>query len=88
MLAKKPENTYDTVIMQQMTNQSYGRLVAGYNQMMASIRAAFEDTRVMNMSLSWSLQIATEDVIRSSDITPNEAAEIGDKHVGLNSSNL
>ena len=78
MLAKKPENTYDTVIMQQMTNQSYGRLVAGYNQMMASIRAAFEDTRVMNMSLSWSLQIATEDVIRSSDITPNEAAEIGD----------
>jgi Zinc-ribbon containing domain len=78
MLAKKPENIYYAVIMQQMTHKSYNRLVDGYNRMMASIRTTFSDTRIKEMSLSWSLQIAAEDVISSSDITPNEAFEIGE----------
>ena len=78
MLAKKPENIYYTVIMQQMTHRSYSRLVDGYNRMIASIRIAFEETRIQKMSLSWSLQIAAEDVISNSDITPNEAFEIGE----------
>ena len=78
MLAKKPENIYCTVIMQQMRYQSYNRLVDGYNRMMASVRTAFEDTSKKKMSLSWSLQIAAEEVINNSDITPNEAIEIGE----------
>jgi hypothetical protein len=64
--------------MQQMTHRSNIRLVGGYNRMIASIRTAFEDTRIQKMSLSWSLQIAAEDVICNSDITPNEAFEIGE----------
>jgi hypothetical protein len=64
--------------MQQMTHRSNIRLVGGYNRMIASIRIAFEDTRIQKMSLSWSLQIAAEDVICNSDITPNEAFEIGE----------
>jgi hypothetical protein len=64
--------------MQQMTHRSNIRLVGGYNRMIASIRTAFEDTRIQKMSLSWSLQIAAEDVICNSDITANEAFEIGE----------
>jgi hypothetical protein len=64
--------------MQQMTHRSNIRLVGGYNRMIASIRIAFEDTRIQKMSLSWSLQIAAEDVICNSNITPNEAFEIGE----------
>ena len=78
MLVKKPENIYYALIMQQMTQRSNNRLVGGYNRMIASIRIAFEDTRIQKMSLSWSLQIAAEDVICNSDITPNEAFEIGE----------
>ncbi len=78
MLVKKPENIYYALIMQQMTHRSNNRLVGGYNRMIASIRIAFEDTRIQKMSLSWSLQIAAEDVICNSDITPNEAFEIGE----------
>jgi len=78
MLAKKPENIYYAVIMQQLTHKSYNRLVDGYNRMMDSIRTAFEDPRTRKMSLSWSLQIAAEEVVSGSDITPNEAFEIGE----------
>lgn len=78
MLAKKPENIYYAVIMQQTSQHSYSRLVDGYNHMMASIREAFADTRIKKMSLNWALQIASEAVVRGSDITPNEAFEIGE----------
>jgi hypothetical protein len=78
MLAKKPENIYYAVIMQQMTHHPNNRLVDGYNRMMASVRNTFEDTSKKTMSLSWSLQIAADEVVGSSDITPNEAVEIGE----------
>ena len=78
MLAKKPENIYYAVIMQQLSPKSNSRLVDGYNRMMASVRTAFDDTSRKKMSLSWSLQIAADEVVRSSDITPNEAFEIGE----------
>ena len=52
MLAKKPENTYVRSMVIQMSHQPSNRLIEAYNQMMASIRSAFETSDDEEMSLS------------------------------------
>ena len=76
MLAKKPENTFVRSMMIQMSEQPPHRLIDAYNQMMASIRSAFEKAEDSEMSLSKAISLAREEITHISDITQDEAEEI------------
>ena len=77
MLAKKPENTFVRSMMIQMSHQPSNRLIDAYNQMMASIRAAFESSGDKDMSLSKAMAMARDEITHLTDVTQDEAEEIG-----------
>ena len=76
MLAKKPENTFVRSMVNYMSQQPSNRLIEAYNQMMASIRSAFEGSEEGDMSLSKAISMAKEEIIHISDVTQDEAEEI------------
>ena len=76
MLAKKPENTFVRSMVIQMSHQPSNRLIEAYNQMMASIRSAFESTDDEEMSLSKAMSMARDEITHISDVTQDEAEEI------------
>ena len=76
MLAKKPENTFVRSMMIQMSQQTSNRLIEAYNQMMASIRSAFENAEDSDMSLSKAIAMARDEITHISDVTQDEAEEI------------
>jgi len=59
-----------------MSHQPSNRLIEAYNQMMTSIRSAFENTEESDMSLSKAISMAREEITHISDITQDEAEEI------------
>jgi hypothetical protein len=63
-------------MMIQMSHQTPNRLIDAYNQMMASIRSAFESSDDEEMSLSKAMSMAKEEIIHISDVTQDEAEEI------------
>ena len=73
MLAKKPENTFVRSMINNMSQQSSNRLIEAYNQMMASIRSAFENVEDSDMSLSKAIAMAREEITHISDVTQDEA---------------
>ena len=79
MLAKKPENTYVRSMVIQMSHQPSNRLIEAYNQMMASIRSAFEKADDEEMSLSKAMSMARDEITHISDVTQDEAEEIKKK---------
>ena len=62
--------------MIQMSHQSSNRLIDAYNQMMASIRAAFESPDDKDMSLSKAMSMARDEITHLTDVTQDEAEEI------------
>lgn len=76
MLAKKPVNLFVRSLMIHMSHQPSNRLIEAYNQMMASIRSAFENAEHSDMSLSKAIGMAKEEITHISDITQDEAEEI------------
>ena len=76
MLAKKPENMYVRSMVIQMSQQPSNRLIEAYNQMMASIRSAFETSDDEEMSLSKAMAMARDEITHISDVTQDEAEEI------------
>lgn len=76
MLAKKPENTFVRSMMTQMSEQPSHRLIDAYNQMMASIRSAFDKAEDSEMSLTKAISMARHEITHISDITQDEAEEI------------
>ncbi|MGD2054569.1 MAG: hypothetical protein PVG45_10735, partial [Gammaproteobacteria bacterium] len=59
-----------------MSHQPSNRLIEAYNQMMASIRSAFENSDDEEMSLSKAMSMARDEITHISDITQDEAEEI------------
>ena len=76
MLAKKPENLYVWGMINRMNQQPSNRLIEAYNQMMASIRSAFESSDNDDMSLSKAIGMAKDEITHISDVTQDEAEEI------------
>ena len=60
----------------QMNHQSSNRLIDAYNQMMASIRSAFESSDDDEMSLSKAMSMARDEITHITDVTQDEAEEI------------
>ena len=75
MLAKKPENSFVWSLMIQMSHLPSNRLIEAYNQMMVSIRSAFESADD-EMSLSKAMSMARDEITHISDVTQDEAEEI------------
>ena len=64
-------------MMIQMSHQQSNRLIDAYNQMMASIRSAFESSDDdEDMSLSKAMSMARDEITHISDVTQDEAEEI------------
>jgi len=63
-------------MMIQMSQQTSNRLIEAYNQMMASIRSAFENAEDSDMSLSKAIAMARDEITHISDVTQDEAEEI------------
>ncbi len=63
-------------MMIQMSHQTPNRLIDAYNQMMASIRSAFESSGDEDMSLSKAMSMAKDEIVHISDVTQDEAEEI------------
>jgi rubrerythrin len=59
-------------------NHPSNRLVNAYNQMMVSIREAFEETDTSDTSLQLALNAAKEQVVRLGEVTLDEAHEISE----------
>lgn len=59
-------------------NKPANRLVNAYNQMMASIREAFEETDTSDTSLQQALNTAREQVAHFGEVTVDEAHEISE----------
>jgi len=59
-------------------NQPSNRLVKAYNQMMASIREAFEDADTSDISLQKALNAAKEQAAHLGEVTIEEAHEISE----------
>ena len=60
----------------QMSHQPSNRLIEAYNQMMTSIRSAFEGSDDEDMSLSKAMSMAKDEITHIADITQDEAEEI------------
>ena len=76
VLAKKPLNPYVCSMISRMNQQTSNRLIEAYNQMMASIRSAFERSDEGDMSLSKAIGMAKDEITHISDLTQDEAEEI------------
>jgi len=64
--------------MSQNNHQTSGHLVASYNQMMASIRNAFENTDTSDISLQNALNSAKDQAVHLGELTLDEIQEISE----------
>jgi len=64
--------------MIQLQKNSTRHLISAYNQMMAEMRAAFDDTDGADMSVQKALDLAKSQVVHLGEVTAEEAYEIGE----------
>ena len=64
--------------MNSTKNQPASRLVNAYNQMMTSIRQAFDETDTSDTSLQHALNAAKKQAVRLGEVTADEAHEISE----------